>query len=307
MGYLKLPEGKRIAVNLGVDVDAQSLWLGGFNRPSPSFMSRGEFGAQVGVPRLLKLFKENNIKTTFFIPGHTVDTFPEISKAIFDAGHEIAHHGYYHENPTLVNRDTERRLMDLAFACYKRHFGIRPVGYRSPYWDYSENTLDLLEEAGFLYDSSLMARDLVPYHPQRWQVNWETGNIAGPASAILEIPVSWYLDDFPALAYTGNQEGMSDTDGVLRRWKDIFTYAYNHQENGLYAMTLHPQIIGHGHHMMMLSRLIEHIKGHDGVWFATCEEIASVWVDDEEDRQKMLRPDVRGVAPVPDDYGWPGK
>ncbi|MDI5421427.1 polysaccharide deacetylase, partial [Salmonella enterica subsp. enterica serovar Kentucky] len=252
MGYLKLPEGKRIAVNLGVDVDAQSLWLGGFNRPSPSFMSRGEFGAQVGVPRLLKLFKENNIKTTFFIPGHTVDTFPEISKAIFDAGHEIAHHGYYHENPTLVNRDTERRLMDLAFACYKRHFGIRPVGYRSPYWDYSENTLDLLEEAGFLYDSSLMARDLVPYHPQRWQVNWETGNIAGPASAILEIPVSWYLDDFPALAYTGNQEGMSDTDGVLRRWKDIFTYAYNHQENGLYAMALHPQIIGHGHHMMML-------------------------------------------------------
>ncbi len=119
MGYLKLPEGKRIAVNLGVDVDAQSLWLGGFNRPSPSFMSRGEFGAQVGVPRLLKLFKENNIKTTFFIPGHTVDTFPEISKVIFDAGHEIAHHGYYHENPTLVNRDTERRLMDLAFACYK--------------------------------------------------------------------------------------------------------------------------------------------------------------------------------------------
>ncbi len=110
MGYLKLPEGKRIAVNLGVDVDAQSLWLGGFNRPSPSFMSRGEFGAQVGVPRLLKLFKENNIKTTFFIPGHTVDTFPEISKVIFDAGHEIAHHGYYHENPTLVNRDTERRL-----------------------------------------------------------------------------------------------------------------------------------------------------------------------------------------------------
>ncbi|EBY4139672.1 xylanase deacetylase, partial [Salmonella enterica subsp. enterica serovar Enteritidis] len=100
---------------------------------------------------------------------------------------------------------------------------------------------------------------------------------------------------------------MSDTDGVLRRWKDIFTYAYHHQENGLYAMALHPQIIGHGHHMMMLSRLIEHIKGHDGVWFATCEEIASVWVDDEEDRQKMLRPDVRGVAPVPDDYGWPGK
>ncbi|SUG53862.1 Putative xylanase [Salmonella enterica subsp. diarizonae] len=86
MGYLKLPEGKRIAVNLGVDVDAQSLWLGGFNRPSPSFMSRGEFGAQVGVPRLLKLFKENNIRTTFFIPGHSVDTFRKSVKRFLMPG-----------------------------------------------------------------------------------------------------------------------------------------------------------------------------------------------------------------------------
>ncbi|MCJ8062666.1 polysaccharide deacetylase family protein, partial [Staphylococcus aureus] len=158
-------------------------------------------------PSRLKWFRESNIKTSLFMPGHTVYTFPGISKAIFDAGHEIAHHGYYHENPTLVNRDTERRLMDLAFACYKRHFGIRPVGYRSPYWDYSENTLDLLEEAGFLYDSSLMARDLVPYHRQGWQVTCETGNIADSASAGLGIPVSWYLHAFPALAHTGQQAG----------------------------------------------------------------------------------------------------
>lgn len=307
MGYLKLPAGKKIAVNLGVDFDAQSLWLGGFNRPSPSFMSRGEFGAEVGVPRILKLFKKHNIRSTFFTPGHTVDTFPEISKTIFDAGHEIAHHGYYHENPTLIKRDTERRLIDLAFVTYKKHFGIRPSGYRSPYWDYSENTLDLIEEAGFIYDSSLMARDLVAYRPQRWQINWEKGNVAGPASSVLELPVSWYLDDFPALAYTGNQEGMTDTDSVLRRWKDIFTYAYHNQENGLYAMALHPQIIGQAHHMLMLERLVEHIKGHDGVWFATCDEIARTWVDDESDRQKMSLPDARGIAPMPDDYGWPGR
>lgn len=304
MGHLNLPEGKKIAVNLGVDFDAQSLWLGGFNRPSPSFMSRGEFGAEVGTPRLLALFRKHDIRTTFFTPRHTVDTFPAINRRAFDAGHEIAHHGYYHENPTLIGRDTERRLMDLAFATYKKHFGIRPTGYRSPYWDYSENTLDLIEEAGFLYDSSLMARDLVPYPPQRWQVRWEQGNVAGPASTVLEIPVSWYLDDFPALAYTGNQEGMSDTDAVLRRWKDIFDYAYANQENGIYAMALHPQIIGQAHHMIMLEGLIEHIKGHEGVWFATCDEIARGWVDNDGDREKMTLPDARGVEPMPEDYGW---
>ncbi len=159
------------------------------------------------------------------------------------------------------------------------------MGYRSPYWDYSENTLDLLEEAGFLYDSSLMARDLVPYHPQRWQVNWETEISQARPARFWKFLLAGIWMIFPHWRIPAT-EGMSDTDGVLRRWKDIFTYAYNHQENGLYAMALHPQIIGHGHHMMMLSRLIEHIKGHDGVWFATCEEIASVWVDDEEDRQK---------------------
>lgn len=305
MGNLKLPAGKKLAVNLGVDFDAQSLWLGGFNRPSPSFMSRGEFGAEVGMPRVLDLFKREGIVSTFFTPGHTVDTFPEITKRAQDGGHEIGHHGYYHENPTLIGRETEKRLIDLAFATYKNVLGIRPVGYRSPYWDYSDNTLDLVEEAGFLYDSSLMARDLVPYRPQRWQVRWEKPNVAGTASKVLEIPVSWFLDDFPALAYTGNQEGMSDTDAVLRRWKDIFDYGYKNQPNGIFAMALHPQIIGQAHHMILLERLIEHIKSHDGIWFATCEEIAKCWEDDDEDRRKMALPDARGVEPMPSDYGWP--
>ena len=307
MGKLTLPKGKKIAVNLGIDLDAQSLWLGGFNRPTPSYMSRGEFGAVVGTPRLLALYKKHSIKTTFFIPAHTVDTFPEICKKVIEAGHEIGHHGYYHENPSLLQRDTERRLMDLAFKTYQNQFGIRPTGYRSPYWDYSENTLDLLEEAGFLYDSSLMARDLVPYRPQRWQVRWEKGNIAGYASKVLEVPVSWYLDDFPALAYTGTQEGMSDTDGVLRRWKDIFDYGYNNQPNGIFATAFHPQIIGQAHHMVMLERLIEHIKSHDGVWFASCEEIAKAWTDDAEDKRLMALPDARGVEEMPADYMWPGR
>jgi peptidoglycan/xylan/chitin deacetylase (PgdA/CDA1 family) len=305
MGHLNLPAGKRVAVNLGVDFDAQSLWLGAFNMPSPAMMARGEFGAVVGVPRLLELYERFNVKSTFFTPGHTIDTFPDICREALGKGHEFAHHGYYHENPTKIDSETERRLIELALETFDKQLGMRPVGYRSPYWDYSDVTLDLVEEYGFIYDSSLMARDLVPYHPRRWQVRWEQASVAGKASHVLEIPTSWYLDDFPPLAYvTGIQPGQQDTDTIFRRWKDIFDYAYERVDNACYAVAVHPQIIGQAHHMLFFERLIDYIASKDGTWFATCEEIAGVWVDDDEDRRLMELEDARGVEPAPVGSGW---
>ena len=305
MGRLDLPPGKRIAVNLGVDFDAQSIWLGAFNIPTPAMMARGEFGAMVGAPRLLELYRRYGIRSTWFTPGHTIDTFPEVCRQVQADGHELACHGYYHENPTEIERDTERRLMELALSTFDRQLGIRPAGYRSPSWGYSESTLDLIEELGFVYDSSLMGRDLVPYRPRRWQVRWEQGNVAGRASRVLEIPVSWYLDDFPPLAYvTGFQAGLADTEVTLRRWKDIFDYAYDRVDSAAYAMAVHPQVIGQAHHMLMFERLVEHIASRDGVWFATCEEIARAWVNDEEDSRLMAAEDVRGVEPPPPDSQW---
>lgn len=304
MGHLQLPPGKKIAVNLGTDFDAQCLWLGAFNRPSPASMSRGEFGAEVGVPRLLSLYKRYDVRTTWFTPGHSIDTFPEQCKKVLDDGHEFGHHGYYHENPTMISADTERRLVDLAFATFKDVLGIRPVGYRSPYWDYSESTLDIIEESGLIYDTSLMGRDFHPYHPQRWQVRWEQGNVAGRASRVLEVPVNWYLDDFPPLAYTGAQAGMQDSNTIYQRWRDIFDYAYANETNPVFATCVHPQIIGQAHHMLWYEKLVEHISGHEGVWFATIEEIAGAWVDDETDEARFALPDVRGVEPAPADSGW---
>jgi peptidoglycan-N-acetylglucosamine deacetylase len=305
MGQLKLPEGKRIAVNLGVDFDAQSLWLGAFNMPTPAMMARGEFGAKVGVPRILELFERFGIKSTFFIPGHTVDTFTDACRQVAEHGHELGHHGYYHENPTMIDAETERRLMEMALASFDQQLGVRPRGYRSPYWDYSESTLDLVEELGFSYDSSLMARDLVPYRPQRWQVNWERASVAGPASRVLEIPVNWYLDDFPVFAYVGGvQTGQQDTDTFLRRWRDIFDYGYERVEGACFASTVHPQIIGQAHHMLAFERLIEHIASKDDVWFAPLAEIAEAWEDDDEDRRLMELPDVRGVEAPPASSGW---
>lgn len=304
MGHLQLPAGKKIAVNLGTDFDAQALWLGGFNRPSPAFMSRGEFGAKVGVPRLLELYRRFDITTTWFTPGHTVDTFSEECRQVLADGHEFGHHGYYHEIPPGIAKDTERRLMDLAFKAFENVLGLRPTGYRSPYWDYSDNTLDLVEEFGFDYDTSLMARDLVPYHPQRWQVNWEKGNVAGTASRVLEIPVNWYLDDFPPLAYTGTSTGMQDTDTIFRRWRDIFDYGYENVPNPVYATCVHPQIVGQAHHIKWYEQLIEHIASKDGVWFATIAEIAAAWVDDDSDEALFALPDVRGVEQAPPDSSF---
>jgi peptidoglycan/xylan/chitin deacetylase (PgdA/CDA1 family) len=192
-----------------------------------------------------------------------------------------------------------------ALQTFDKQLGLRPTGYRSPYWDYSDSTLDLVEKFGFKYDSSLMGRDLVPYRPRRWQVRWEQGNAAGKASHVLEIPVSWYLDDFPPLAYvTGIQPGMQDTETIYRRWKDIFDYAYERVENPVYVSCVHPQIIGQAHHMLWYERLIEYIASKDGVWFATCDQIADAWVDDDEDRALMAQEDVRGVEPAPADSGW---
>jgi len=305
MGHLNLPPGKKVAVNLGVDFDAQSLWLGAFNMPSPAMMARGEFGAAVGMPRLLELFDRYKVKTTFFTPGHTIDTFPDICKEAKSKGHEFAHHGYYHENPTKIDPETERRLIELALETFDNQLGMRPVGYRSPYWDYSESTLDLVEEYGFIYDSSLMARDLVPYHPQRWKVQWEQASLAGKASKVLELPVNWYLDDFPPLAYVGGiQPGQQDTETIFRRWKDIFDYAYERVDNAWYGIAVHPQIIGQAHHIMYFERLVEYISSKDGAWFATCEEIAKVWEDDDEDVRLMELEDLRGVEPAPVGSGW---
>jgi peptidoglycan-N-acetylglucosamine deacetylase len=305
MGQLKLPSGKKVAVSLGVDFDAQSLWLGAFNMPSPAMMARGEFGAAVGMPRLLELFDRYKVKTTFFTPGHTIDTFPEICQEAKSKGHEFAHHGYYHENPTKIDSETERRLIELALETFDKQLGMRPVGYRSPYWDYSESTLDLVEEYGFIYDSSLMARDLVPYHPRRWKVQWEQASVAGKASKVLELPVNWYLDDFPPLAYVGGiQPGQQDTETIFRRWKDIFDYAYERVDNAWYGIAVHPQIIGQAHHMMYFERLVDYIASKDGAWFATCEEIAKAWEDDAEDLRLMELEDVRGVEPAPVGSGW---
>ncbi|MFJ4029931.1 polysaccharide deacetylase [Paenarthrobacter sp. NPDC089989] len=277
---LKLPEGKRLAVSVGADFDAHSVWMGSFGSTSPSYLSRGEFGAEVGVPRLLETFRRYGIKTTWCVPTHTIQTFRQQCDDILVDGHEIAAHGVYHEYIPKLEAAEERRLMELQLQQHEQLLGQRPRGYRSPAWDFSENTLGLLEEFGFTWDSSLMGRDFEVYKPRPVIAqDREKGNTFGQPSPVLEIPVSWYLDDFPPLENLPRSVGMAATDGVLARWTDLFDFAYDRVPGGVYTLTLHPQTIGRGHHLMMLERFLDHLAAREGVWFASLSDIAECWQD----------------------------
>ncbi len=275
---LNLPEGKTLAVNIGADFDAHSVWMGTFGLTSPSYLSRGEFGAEVGVPRLLDLFERYSILTTWCTPAHTMLTFPDRFKAIVDAGHEIAAHGCWHEPVPQLEGTQERDLMEKTLEIHEKHVGRRPRGYRSPAWDFTEETLGLLEEFGFEWDSSLMGRDFEPYHPRPVKVGWEDGSTFGDPSPVLEFPVSWYLDDFPAAEYIpGVNQGLGSADVLFDRFRDHFDYAYAHAPGGVLSITVHPQTIGRAHHMIGLEKLIDYMASFPGTWFAPLSDVYDTW------------------------------
>jgi len=282
-GRVRVPAGKKVAVGLGVDFDALSLWDGTFHLLSPEHLSRGEFGAEVAAQRLLRLFEKRQIKTTWCIPGHTADTFPDPCKDVIAAGHEIAHHGYAHENQTEADKEAERQVLLRGLEALAR-LGVKPRGYRSPGWDVSAHTLDSLEELGFTWDSSLMANDLHPYYPRsvtrpstvkycRHEVA-DKASVFGQSSRILEIPVSWYLDDFPAMEFiSGRPGGLTAISTLEERWRAIFDYAVSEEQGCCYTLTIHPQTSGRAHMIAMLDRLIAYMQDQGAV-FLTLSEIA---------------------------------
>lgn len=269
---------QRATVCLTFDFDAISLWIGPFKATSPSAISRGEFGV-IGVERILRLLDRTGIPGTFFITGHTADTYPDSVKAIAAAGHEIGHHGYLHENPVALSPEEERDVLERGLAALDRAAGVRPVGYRSPSWDTSPVTIDLLQSFGFRYDSSLMGNDFSLYWARTGDVLHPDGRYEfGQPSDLVEIPVSWLLDDFPHFEYLNLRDrrapGLSAGSKVEEIWREEFDFMYREVDGGVLNLTMHPQVIGRGHRMLMLERLIAYFQGHDGVRFATLAQVA---------------------------------
>lgn len=269
---------KNVSACLSFDFDAMSVWIGTFKSTSPSAVSRGEFGA-VATPRILDMLRAFGIRTTWFIPGHTIDTFPDLVRRIADEGHEIGHHGYCHENPASLPLDEEKRILDKGTESIRRITGKAPEGYRSPAWDLSPHSLDLLLERGFSYDSSLMGNDFAPY----WcrigdQPNREGPYVFGREVDLVELPVTWGLDDFPPFEFVlGANPGLSSPNAVYDIWSGDFEYLYSRLNQGVFCLTMHPQVIGRGHRMLMLERLIQNMIERPGVTFRTMADVARSW------------------------------
>jgi peptidoglycan/xylan/chitin deacetylase (PgdA/CDA1 family) len=216
----------RSTVCLSFDFDAMSVWFE-YEHVTPAMLFRGEYGARVGVPRILELLRAYELPATFFIPGHTVESFPDETASILEAGHEVAHHSYAHVDPSQQTRDAERADMERAFAALER-IGVTPLGYRSPSADLSVSTLELLEELGFLYDSSLMSDDYRPFHPRIGdRVSQQSPLERGRESTLWELPLSFELDDWPYFQFNFEPywRGGSPPSTVLEIWRGEFDQA----------------------------------------------------------------------------------
>ena len=254
------PNGARVAVALSFDVDnaTHSLARGllGANE-----LSVGEYGAIDGLPRILRVLDKYGVPASFFIPAVSDLLHPQMVRDILSNGrHEVGVHGWIHEDlPALNNEAEERRLLNDAIASLTKSMGKRPVGYRAPSWAFSPYTMQQVKDAGFLYDSSLMASD------DAYEIL-----LAGKPSGVIELPIAWILDDYPHLAVPGG--AMPSPELVLQVFQSEFDSAYD--EGGLYVLTLHPHITGHRSRVAALDQLIAHMRSRPGVWFATHEQVA---------------------------------
>ena len=281
---------KEILCAFGVDVDAVAGWLGSYGgQDSPDDISRGLFAGEVGTPRLLELFRRHDLRTTWFVPGHSIETFPEQIDAIVAAGHEVGVHGYSHENPIAMSREQETEVLDKCIALVEEVTGRRPTGYVAPWWEFSRVTNELLLERGIKYDHSLMHRDFEPYYVRvgdSWTPidyaapsahDWMKPLVRGDETNLVEIPANWYLDDLPPMMFikaSPNSHGFVNPRHLEEMWRDQFDWVYREQDYGVVTFTVHPDVSGRPQVLLMLERLIAHVNGHEGVRWATFDEIA---------------------------------
>jgi peptidoglycan/xylan/chitin deacetylase (PgdA/CDA1 family) len=257
------PGGAEVAVSLTFDLDAEAGWLGvseAYARRLTT-LSQGRYGAVRGTPRILTLLARYDIRATFFIPGETAQRYPDTVRMIVDAGHEVGHHGHLHLRSDRIGRQEQRDEVERGLQALAQAGAPRPVGYRSPAWELTPETFELLVEHGFQYDSSCMGDDR-PY--------WE--RCAG--RRLLELPVDWSLDDWPRFGWSLDRGGnAADPAEMCASW--LAEYELARVERRHITYTMHPEVIGRGQRVVHLQRLIASVAAGTGVWFAPLAEVAA--------------------------------
>jgi peptidoglycan/xylan/chitin deacetylase (PgdA/CDA1 family) len=258
----KWPDGKKVAVTITFDVDAETAQyaMGDAYVAKPTRLSEARFSVVRGVPRILALLKRFDLRTTFFVPGWTAEAYPHAVEAILKAGHEIGHHGYVHTKVTDASPKAQRDEIEKGFAALEKVGAPRPVGYRNPMGEMSFETLELVQQAGFRYDSSFLGDDR-PYIEKFGDVE------------LLELPWHWSLDDWPYFGYDADFGG---TPQPASAWYEVMRaeFEQGRAEGRNVNFVCHPEIIGRGYRFAQLERLVEEIVKCGDAWIPTMSELA---------------------------------
>jgi peptidoglycan/xylan/chitin deacetylase (PgdA/CDA1 family) len=274
-----LPDNPAGYVCLTYDFDGPSLWIQrGQTTPAP--ISRGEFGA-VAVPRLLKVLARHDIPSTFFVPGHTIDTYPDVCRMIVDHGCEVGLHGYTHEYNPRLSADEERSIMERTYRQIEELTGAPPKGYRAPSGDITARTLDLLLEYGLSYDSSLMGHDYAPYWVRSGDEYPDDGPVVfGEPTDLVELPFSWHLDDYVHLEFVTFKRsilpGLQNPASMFGSFLSDVRWMVEEVQHGVCTVTFHPQAIGRGGRLYEMERWIEQMTDL-GVAYARMCDVAEAW------------------------------
>ena len=271
------PGNTQCVAMLTFDVDGVSSWLN--RNPDfinhPSLMSMAEYGPSVATPRILDMLDAHDIKSSFFVPGYVAETHVDLVKEIASRGHEVGHHGYMHEPPSTLSPEEEKGVLERGISILKDITGVAPVGYRSPSWELSEHSLEFLASLGFTYDTSLMGDD-APYMV----------DAPGASKQLVELPIHWLLDDAPNFVYApvANRLGpMRNPDEVFGTWAAEFEGLYRYGRT--FNLTMHPQYIGRPGRLLMLERLIDHIRSFPNGEFMRCQDVAELWANRSGNQQ----------------------
>lgn len=280
---------KDIKVCIGVHVDAVGGWLGSYGgQDSPNDIQRGMFAGEVGMPRLNKMLTDRNLPATWFIPGHSMETFAKETHDVIAAGFEIGCHGYSHENPVAMSAQQEEDVLAKSVELVHQFTGQNPKGYVAPWWEMSEKTAELLIKYGFSYDNSQSYNDFTPFYARvgdSWTnidytkeaKEWMKPLVRGTEVDLVEIAANWYVDDLPPMMFikgNANSHGFVAPQVIEQLWKDQFDWVYREMDYGVFPFTIHPDVSGRPQVLLMLERVFDYIRGHEGVEFVTFNEVA---------------------------------
>jgi len=253
--------GARCALALSFDSDHETNELRDGGK-SIGRLSWGQYGNRVGVPRILKLLDKYGVHATFYVPAVAALLHPDEQRRVVAEGHEIGIHGWIHELNSALPYAAERDLLLRASDTLEKITGTRPVGIRTPSWDFSPNTLAIEKEMGLLYDSSLMADE------DCYELLQD-----GVPTGIVELPVEWVRDDAVYFTMHRFQSLRPHTPPreVLEIFRREFDVAY--EEGGICQLTMHPHIIGYRSRIFIVEEIIRHAKSKGDVWFASHNEV----------------------------------